>query len=92
MENTIDNINRVDSVGSIDDEVNISDENLKLLEELVTRKYVNQISLKTEAPQTINNIEVNAEKVDAESIEQLINGSLNEQALSSTEQTYIKEY
>ena len=79
-------------MGSIDDEVNISDENLKLLEELVTRKYVNQINLKTEAPQTINNIEVNAEKVDAESIEQLINGSLNEQALSSTEQTYIKEY
>lgn len=92
MENSIDNINRVDSVGSIDDDVNISDENLKLMEELVTRKYVNQINLKTEAPQTVNNINVSAEKVDAESIEQMINSSLNEQALSSTEQSYVKEY
>lgn len=86
------NVDHVNSVGSINDEVNISDENLKLMEELVTQKYVNQINLQAAAPQitVAPTIEVTKE-ADADAMIDYINDHLTEQAISSAEQSYVKE-
>lgn len=86
------NVDRVGSVGSIDDDVNISDEHLKLMEELVTRKYVNQINLQAAAPQIIVAPTVQVTKeADADAMIDYVNDRLTEQALTSAEQAYAKE-
>lgn len=89
---TLRNVDHVNSVGSINDDVNISDENLKLMEELITQKYVNQVNLQMAAPQitVAPTVEVTKE-ADADAMIDYINDHLTEQAISSAEQSYVKE-
>lgn len=89
---SLSNVDHVGSVGSIDDDVNISDEHLKLMEELVTQKYVNQINLQTAAPQiTVAPTVQVTKEADADAMVDYVNDKLTEQALTSAEQSYVKE-
>lgn len=89
---SLDNVDHVGSVGSIDDDVNISDEHLKLMEELVTQKYVNQINLQVQSPQnTINLNNQITKEADADVVIDRLTDRLTEQALTSAEQSYVKE-
>ena len=89
---SLDSVDHVGSVGSIDDDVNISDEHLKLMEELVTQKYVNKINLQAPAPQiTVAPTVQITKEADADAMVDYVNDRLTEQALTSAEQSYVKE-
>lgn len=85
-------VDHVGSVGKVEDDINISDENLKLMEEMVTQKYVNQINLQIATPQiTLAPTAQITKEADADAMIEYINNQLTEQAISSTEQIYVKE-
>lgn len=89
---SLDSVDHVGSVGKIDDDVNISDEHLKLMEELVTQKYVNQINLQSPAPQiTVAPTVQITKEADADALVSYVNDTLTEQAMTSAEQSYVKE-
>ena len=89
---SLDSVDHVGSVGKIDDDVNISDEHLKLMEELVTQKYVNQINLQVAAPQvTVAPTVQITKEADADELLGYVNDTLTEQAMTSAEQIYVKE-
>lgn len=60
----IGNVGKVGSVGKIDNDVKLSDEDLKLYRNLAERRYMNQIELKTLAP----HIEVSIPKSEAKNL------------------------
>lgn len=89
---SLDSVDHVGSVGKINDDVNISDEHLKLMEELVTQKYVNQINLQVAAPQvTVAPTVQITKEADADAMVSYVNDTLTEQAMTSAEQIYVKE-
>lgn len=89
---SLDSVDHVGSVGKIDDDVNISDEHLKLMEELVTQKYINQINLQVAAPQvTVAPTVQITKEADADELLGYVNDTLTEQAMTSAEQIYVKE-
>lgn len=75
----IGNVNNVNKVGKIDDDVNIADEDLKMLMELAVQNRVNQINLsvQTSAPNVTQNNIVNNE-MDVQAVtNQLATGIYN---------------
>lgn len=78
-------IGRVGSVGKIDNDVKLSDEDLKLYRNLAERRYMNHIELQTLAPQISVSIPESAAKnLTAKDIEDKLRALLIEQRAAGT--------
>lgn len=81
----IGNVGKVGSVGKIDNDVKLSDEDLKLYRNLVERRYMNQIELKTLAPHIEVSIpESEAKNLTAQDIADKLRALLIEQSAAGT--------
>ena len=81
----IGNVGKVGSVGKIDNDVKLSDEDLKLYRNLAERRYMNQIELKTLAPQIEVSIPENeAKNLTAQDIADKLRALLIEQSAAGT--------
>lgn len=81
----IGNVGKVGSVGKIDNDVKLSDEDLKLYRNLAERRYMNQIELKTLAPHIEVSIPENeAKNLTAQDIADKLRALLIEQSAAGT--------
>lgn len=81
----IGNVGKVGSVGKIDNDVKLSDEDLKLYRNLAERRYMNQIELKTLAPHIEVSIpESEAKNLTAQDIADKLRALLIEQSAAGT--------
>ena len=81
----IGNVGKVGSVGKIDNDVKLSDEDLKLYRNLAERRYMNQIELKTLAPHIDVSIpESEAKNLTAQDIADKLRALLIEQSAAGT--------
>lgn len=85
---TVDNlgdIGKVEKVGKIEDDVKLSDENIKIYKDLAERRYMNSIELRTLAPQINVSIPESAAKnLTAQDIADKLKAILIEQAAAGT--------